>query len=234
MFFEENKVDEQAEEWCQRLYSALSESRKGRMKKSDKKAWTQQFILLRKKEGPAKVEKVLSWYIQHIGEEFIPQAFSGTAFKSKFCQIEQAMERSDDAPEIDERWHCKAERLLLDYNYPIEVASSLPAILHKTSVNWTKFLLTLVNETRKDPHSREYNFVSHIGTMYGQSFIEDWMVLLSRKYGKMEHYNGPVMSLVFTPSSKLFRESFWHKWSSEWCGGYSTFDSFLDKILEKE
>jgi len=54
--------------------------------RSDLKAWAEQFRLMREYDKIEKkdIREVLQWYAKHIGEEYIPEAFSASSFRSKF------------------------------------------------------------------------------------------------------------------------------------------------------
>jgi hypothetical protein len=51
--------------------------------------WGHHFKALLKQNYKAEVERVLKWYVAHVGEEFVPEAYSGSAFRKKFKQIQK-------------------------------------------------------------------------------------------------------------------------------------------------
>jgi len=61
----------------------------------DIRQWPNTFRLLRTKDkvDRDRIKQVLLWYIRHIGEDFVPVAFSAKTFRSKFLRIEEAMNR---------------------------------------------------------------------------------------------------------------------------------------------
>jgi len=49
----------------------------------------------------AEIEEVLNWYCQHIGKDWIPEAFSAKSFRVKFEQISAAMNRQKKKPDYE-------------------------------------------------------------------------------------------------------------------------------------
>lgn len=81
---------------AKKLYEALK-AKKKIFRKVNLNKWIFQFKKLRvdEEEKKDRIKKVLLWYIRHIGEEWIPEAFSAMSFREKFENIEAAMERSN-------------------------------------------------------------------------------------------------------------------------------------------
>lgn len=80
-----------------KLYTAVAA--KGKIfgnKRLDK--WDADFrdFLCNTDVGKERFEQVLNWYCKHIGEPFVPAAYSADGFVKKFVQIADAMERSHD------------------------------------------------------------------------------------------------------------------------------------------
>ena len=69
-------------------------------RKVNKTNWAKEFRDLRCRDGVDKkrIKTVLAWYIKHIGDEYIPTAFSASGFRDKFIKIEDAMERIQKDP----------------------------------------------------------------------------------------------------------------------------------------
>ena len=58
-------------------------------------SWSAHFSEFRRKNNITKkrMKKLLSWYIDHFGEKYVPKAFFANMFCEKFMQIEDAYER---------------------------------------------------------------------------------------------------------------------------------------------
>lgn len=70
-------------------------------------SWSKSFEQLSRIEGVAneRIENALSWYAEHIGEEYVPVVESGDSFRKKFLSIENAMKRSGDNKPEREDWY---------------------------------------------------------------------------------------------------------------------------------
>ena len=79
---------------AKKLFVALQKNGKIRSAKSSAKNWAMGFRNLRN-DGIAekRIESVLQFYLRNIGQPFIPQAFSSSAFRKKFLAIETASEK---------------------------------------------------------------------------------------------------------------------------------------------
>ena len=77
-------------------------------------------------------------------------------------------------------------------------------------------------------------FVQYCMSAWAPGFVDHWMSMLQQKYGYLEHYNGPVLGLAFHPDHKMFKASFWQKWSYAWTASPKTFDRLLEQILKEK
>ncbi len=84
------------------LCEALQSKRKLFRKKVNLNKWICRFKELNEQISIEKIQDVLSWYIKHIGQEYIPEAFSAKSFLDKFIRIESAMEKKQN-PEIKDK-----------------------------------------------------------------------------------------------------------------------------------
>lgn len=66
--------------------------------------WIPQFKKLRVLDGIEKerIRVILSWYILHLNDKYIPKIYSADGFRNKFFQIEVAMEQADEKEEDDD------------------------------------------------------------------------------------------------------------------------------------
>ena len=66
--------------------------------------WANYFRLLREtdKAPPAELAAVVAWYQAHIGDPFVPEAYSAEAFRKKYYNIKSAMHRDQrDHPNLE-------------------------------------------------------------------------------------------------------------------------------------
>ena len=88
-----DKAEDFASPLVQQLHAALKKKRKI-MREPNNQMWLASFRGLIQDVSDAKrVRRVLRWYCQHIGEQFVPKAFSAASFREKFIDIEDAMIR---------------------------------------------------------------------------------------------------------------------------------------------
>ena len=77
---------------AKKLYEVLAAKRKimTRPKLMD---WANSFRKLSEKASKDEIERVLNWYIQHIGEQFVPKAYSAESFLVKYPRIVDQMKQ---------------------------------------------------------------------------------------------------------------------------------------------
>jgi hypothetical protein len=70
--------------------------------KANLREWANQFRLMRERDGVSQddINEALEWYDDHIGEEYIPEAFSAKSFREKYSsgKIPAAMKRTKTQP----------------------------------------------------------------------------------------------------------------------------------------
>lgn len=91
-----NRKEGFADRKAKALHNALAEKRK-LMRKVDISKWATVIKRFINESGIAEDEfgTVLDWYMQRIGDQYIPRAYSATAFCERFVDIADAMERED-------------------------------------------------------------------------------------------------------------------------------------------
>lgn len=230
----QSKSEVLAESCSQRLYNALLSTGKAQPKPEHIKSWSKAFLLLLKHKGENGLLPVLDWYISHIKDEFVPQAYSGDGFRQKYDAILKAMETSDDIPaeKIDARYVKLANKLANSLTYPVQITACLPVIAQRSADRWSEFSENMEVVALKRKKEREERFVSEIENNYGQLFVENWLELIGIKYGHLICYTGPVLGLAFKADNKNFRQFFWLKWSAEWSGDPTAFLGLLNAIIK--
>ncbi len=89
------------DECVERLHNKVVEKNLVHRKKLNLKLWKTNFTKLVQEEGVAKVKEVLDWFLTVIGNEFIPEAYSGETFYKKFDKLVIAMNKSKVAIETE-------------------------------------------------------------------------------------------------------------------------------------
>ncbi len=67
-------------------------------------SWAKSLEQLHRIEGVAieRIDKALSWYGEHVGEQYVTVIESGSAFREKFLKLEGCMDRHKKQPEAEE------------------------------------------------------------------------------------------------------------------------------------
>jgi hypothetical protein len=219
------------------LHNALRQRRLV-VKPSMPKSWVIPFRTLCRERDKARVLEILTWYCEHLAEEFVPQAYTATAFLTKFPQIERSFETSDDNAVIrpDERAKTLAIQLLNELEFPPEVVGLLPSIVFRTRKRWIEFIGTacdIPEDQLPEPSTRHRMFLEQLRDSI-HDFVVQWCVVMSQRLYKLEHYSHPPLGLAFHPDSQVFRNSFWQNWSRSWTGSAHTYDSLLDWLIANE
>lgn len=89
-----NKHKRFYEKCCSKLMKAL-QAKKRIYRKPNKNKWIAQFEKLHIDDGVKKdvIKEILLWYVQNIGKDGVPEAFSAETFRNKFDAIVAAMYR---------------------------------------------------------------------------------------------------------------------------------------------
>jgi len=86
-----------ADRLAERLCEVLLKKRK-LMRAANLKKWSatlRRFLsTFKDPESVRRFDEVFNWYLEHVGDEFVPLALSATSFEEKFVRIEAAMRRS--------------------------------------------------------------------------------------------------------------------------------------------
>ena len=189
-----------------------------------------------KQVGRTRIRAALDWYVNHITDDYAPKAFSAKSFRDKFEQIEKAMLKDCDLLEIAPHNIDHAERLAKQASWPVEVMTKLPMIVQSTDIAWTKFINTVKlameelrknnDASKKQTHLRWIMFLDQ-KVLAQHTFVEQWMEMIQIRLLNKKNYLGPIETLIFLPQREMFKDSFWHQWSAEWCGNPASFDDLL-------
>jgi len=230
----EPQTDGQLKMWANMLFDAVREHFPIMITKSKPqviKGWYRSFAALRTQRGPEEVDRVVNWYCQHMKEQYVPKAYSGMVFKSKFDRIKSAMETGESEDEVVPIEAVRISRSLLnDYDFPAEIRSMLPIIVARTMSRWLVFCEKM-RQFQGPERSRV--FLLRILKFYAPEFAKGWCIHLHRKYGRLESFTGPVLTLAWKPEHPDFLDSFWRLWSGQWTCQNHAFDLLLEELLKE-
>lgn len=178
-------------------------------RRSSASSWSRHIAALHTHDGydPNTVYEVAKRYLLHLGEKYIPQAFSGRSFRSKFADIRRAIIRlsGKDPEEVLLVISEKALELKKDIeeflpeNHPNDL---LPLI--QKSIDNARDLLKRLDRLRSF-HSEfpVYRYLEIVKDYIPESpelIIEEWFNGILEKYMYWEEWNGKLY--LFSIDSK--------------------------------
>lgn len=219
-------TDKRPQEWHTRLFEALKKH--GLNKKVSLVLSLQEFQALLKTQDASLITKVLDWYCGVIGQDYIPRVTTAKQFRMRFADLHAAMLRNT-TEEVGNWARSITKQHLEGKTWPPEIAANLPAIVQRTQINWDLFFVKLTNHKNNLPNT-------FIRFALGQSwfFTNDWIEFLHKEHGWKQHFIGDPMSLAFKPTSKRFKDSFWAKWSQDYCGKANGFDDLFRELIKND
>jgi hypothetical protein len=80
---------------AKKLAETVQSSKNIKVSQTKLTSWANEIRKLSQVEGvePARIEKALDWYADHIGGQYIPVIESGSSLRTKFVKLEEAMKR---------------------------------------------------------------------------------------------------------------------------------------------
>ena len=186
---------------------------------ANRSIWAKAFKLLHKKNevAPNRIKVVLEWYVEHMMEEYVPVAHSGSAFREKFTRIEDAMKRcTDSEPEEPEEIVLlpneeKSAKVMMDSlahcstHIAAVVRPQVRAFI-KGMYAWSKNILPKLEarESASSAHSKDRHTAERLKRdLYPfYLFIDDYCCWI---YTQIEGWDGWAGSLAqFYPGKKQF------------------------------
>lgn len=217
--------------------------------------WADHFRLLRVNDKIKKhrITKALEWYIQNIGKEYIPQAYSAFSFRQKFMKIELAKKRINCNPKKESDLFEKikdnpiskeAEDILIvlrDYSWPKGTSIDLANTVNNSLKAYSEFLKLFrglmyeLHETKKDIEEKEIQclirFCEYLdGRLESPSyFIERWMMDINVRLNNWEDWSGELSSFEFQIKSKQFQRMGF-SWAEDFCGDANRWKDFMEEL----
>lgn len=103
-----------------KLYKALQAKRRV-FRKVNLLKWIAQFKELRIADEVKKedIKRILDWYVQNVGKEGVPEAFSAASFREKFDAIAAAMyrDRKDEPDDFPMKTWMKGDIRITEIDY---------------------------------------------------------------------------------------------------------------------
>lgn len=197
-------------------------------------AWAKEFALLRTLDGVREIEiaAVLEWYEKTAGNDYIPEAFSGKAFRSKFLQLQRAMQKNPVVTVTDLARDLAKD--LLRKHWPQGSGDKLPEAVQLTIDNYQKFRVKytkLVYSPKMDARlMRLYTFVG-MKLPSPVTFAEQWMTHVHKQIVDWDDWSGDILKQAFTVTNKRFN-NMGRQWASEYCSDPGRWDKLMELLNE--
>jgi len=193
-------------------------------------------------EDDARLDTVLSWFIDNIKGTYTPRVYSATTFRSKFIAIEDAMKRAtgtDNAIDIEitEMATKIAERLRMK-GWPKGSASDLALVVQMSLNAYQDFLsrcqrfakalpdFDLKAGERDEMMRLMIHFISG-GLPSVAHFVEQWMVDVHTQIADWDDWSGDLTKMAFKPEAKRFRH-----WGRALVNDYCRDPKRWDRLME--
>lgn len=141
--------------------------------KRDKLRWADYFRHLRysAKGGPDRIGKVLDWYTENLGLQWVPEAWTAKQFRDKFISIEAAMTRpvqKDSAGLPPEAAELPPEAVrvvedLLTYRWPKGSENQVQSVVGQSWIEYEKFskwIFRIKDELEADRKAKQATYQS--------------------------------------------------------------------------
>ena len=183
------------------------------------------------------IRHALVWYEEHIGEKYVPQAYSASGFRKKYVAIVAAMGRDNNGPQknviITEAVHSIQSRLG-NLQWPGDEKKDEAIMIQQSLDNHDGFrdiLNRLVYEHRSEWMDK---LTEYILTKLGhrEHFVETWIRNIHNMAWRWGGWPGKLTSFVWNPHCKIFQSTA-QGWIAEWCGMPWKWNELLEDIYPR-
>lgn len=218
------RYEERHVTWATALRDALHKKQIMIGKKISIRKWASEFATLeRDLRDQERILTTLEWYVQHIGDEYVPEAHSGKGFRIKFSKIESAYQKHlKRNPVAKETAMGKlVTRSLSRFHWPKGSDKHLPAIVEMSIQNHANFLRKLLEVKSRVDDPRLKGFIDVVKSQIGfpQQFIERWFTNVFKSVKEWKQWSGDLTSFTFSPKHRSF-EAMGAAWSKSHSGSH--------------
>lgn len=204
------------------------------------KRWADEIATLVNQIGSLqRVRDVLEWYLPRIGNEFIPEAYSGKGFRQKFPKIESAMKKDQKRnPTVTETpLGSKIYDWASRFKWPKGADSKLRAAVEVSLVNYTTFSKHLRDWVVKQTFNKGYTdkglfrLATEIQSQLGspQTFFDKWWGDVFKSVKGWKTWSGDLLQFVFDPKHKIMT-NMGRDWSKAYCGEAGRWDKLMEVL----
>lgn len=199
-----------------------------------------------------EIKRTLKWYALHIGEEFVPEAFSGGSFRKKYSAIRRQYEKEISLLTEITKESLQIVEYLNTLSWPTKAAKALPTAVQFSLTsyeNWVSDLRVYSKQTtaqhkkwesenlpqkRKRTPPTNVLFASWLLSIIPskQHFIRGWFEEVNKNTRNWYDWNGDLSRFCFRiENNKRFQE-IGKKWAVEFSGNPDLWDRFCVKMKE--
>lgn len=159
------------------------------------KAWSNEFRLLRNIHAKTRIARVLDWYKDNAGKEYVPVAHSAKSFRAKFKAIESAMARNPTTTSTEPTDQARAiqKELALRWPDPQQKKDELQFIQTCLS-NYGTILQNLRQVRDKDPRLVGL-FLNNLRYSTPTSVAKNWLLSVHDFAWKLSKQNSKPLSI---------------------------------------
>lgn len=206
--------------------------------------WAEAIRLLRThdKVPPERIKAVLLWYVDHLGGERLPMAYSGDAFRRKFTMIEAAMAIAADRPPNpnEVRPEVAAQIKLMGLHWPPNTRADEAGPCLQKSVDAYKDFRTRLVAARATPPAGLTGFRKTCWPNLMEELLnrtrgaeleiaEAWLREVHTIAWRWEEWSGHLAKWAWRPTVRR-----WAKlaagWVMEFCGHAFTWDEIIKEL----
>ena len=205
-FFDGPQQNDTHKRQAEQLAAAVRQVLPGR--RCSVQAWAAEFATLAQEASPERVEAALVWYGQHIGGDYIPQAYSGKTFRQKFPNIEAAMRRhrgGEACVQPSEEALRLVERLSV-ITWPKGSGKQLPEAVEislQRYTAWRQALGWVVDDPPSQAMGRFAVYVKRLCPTPGKH-VQEWFEAICRDVSGWDGWNGDLVRRAWRHDSKEF------------------------------
>lgn len=186
-----------------------------------------------------RITKTVAWYTTHIGDEYVPEAYTAASFRKKYPAIEAAMKRDAGATvEVTPDAEVVAGRLRM-LGWPKGASGRVPQVAqasldtYRAWVTGFRRFIDIVKEGGVDMPPKERKrlerFMAVVWDKIPQSrqFVQGWLTDVHNRVAHWDDWDGDLMKFVFNPNSKR-----WHATGRGWAEAFSGNPDYWDRMVD--
>lgn len=216
-------------------------------KNSKPSKWIHHLTLLRIRDKVPEdvIRRVMLWYADNIGQDYVPWAYSGRQFREKFPSLRvKANKDKTVVTEITPEAAAIAKRLGM-LGWPKGSQKAVPGAAQACLTAYREWRARLAEFTRRleledtvEDYGKETKRLAAFGKRIGAvaphagHFVEGWLRAVHDSVSGWEEWSGDLSNFIFKPSAKRFIRT-GQGWAVAHCGKPEAWDRFIE-IMDKE